>query len=100
MTQRTFTLTELANIAGGKLTGDGSRVLRAPVDASGTEVGRYSVDGFVTTVARRADLRASSQPILYDRVELVKGYVLGDTQTGLVVEHRVYYSRPLQPGDL
>lgn len=86
--------------ATGKLTGDGSRVLRAPVDPSGAEVGRYSVDGYVTTVMRRTDLRASSQPILYDRMVLVKGYVLGDTQTGLVVEHRVYYSQPLQPGDL
>ena len=86
--------------ATGRLTGDGSRVLRAPVDASGKEVGRYSVDGFVTTVARRMDLGASGKPILYNRVDLVKGYVLGDTQTGLVVEGRVYYSRPLQPGDL
>lgn len=84
----------------GKLTGDGGRVLRAPVDPGGTEVGRYSVDGYVTTVTRRADLQVSRQSIFYQREELVKGYVLGDTQTGLVVEHRVYYSRVLQPGDL
>lgn len=84
--------------ATGKLIGDGTRVLRAPLDPSGTEVGRYSVDGYVTAVTRWVGLDVINQPI--QRVDLVKGYVLGDTQTGRIVEHRVYYSRPLQPGDL
>jgi len=86
--------------ATGRLTGQGSRVLRPPVDPAGTEVGRYSVDGYIATTMRQADLRTTQRPFLYQRAGLVQGYVLGDTQTGLIIEHRVYYSRPLQPGDL
>lgn len=84
--------------ATGKLSDGTGRVLEPPLDASGSEVGRYTVDGYVTAVTRWVGLDVTQTPT--QRVDLVKGYVLGDTKTGRVLKQRVYYSQPMKPGDL
>lgn len=82
----------------GKLIGAGGHVLEQPIDPAGEEVGRYSVDGYVTAVTRRVGLDVINQPVAYP--ELVKGYVLVDTKTGQVLREKTYYSQPLKTGDL
>jgi len=82
----------------GRLVNSRGRVLEHAIDPSGAEVGRYCVDGYVTAVTRRVGLDIVEQPTV--SVDLVKGYVLGDTKTGRVVKQRIYYSQPLQQGDL
>jgi len=84
--------------ATGKLVGGNGQVLEPPIDPSGTEVGRYTVDGYVTSVTRSVGLDVIQVPVA--RVDLVKGYVLGDSKTGRIIKSRVYLSRPIQPGDL
>ncbi len=83
--------------ATGRLTSRG-QVLENPIDPTGTEVGRYTVDGYVTAVTRYVGLDIMNQPIA--RTDLVKGYVVGDTKTGAIVRQRRYYSQPIQRGDL
>jgi len=83
--------------ATGKLTSKG-QVLEQAIDPSGQEIGRYSVDGFITAVTRRVGLNVLEQPVVWP--ELVKGYVIVDTKTGQIVKQRTYYSRALQEGDL
>jgi hypothetical protein len=83
--------------ATGKLTSKG-QVLEQPIDPSNTEIGRYSVDGFVTALTRRVGLDLMNQPVVWP--ELVKGYVIIDTKTGQILKQRTYYSRNLQEGDL
>ena len=83
--------------ATGKLTSKG-QVLEQAIDPSGQEIGRYSVDGFITAVTRRVGLNVLEQPVVWP--ELVKGYVIVDTKTGQIVKQRNYYSRALQEGDL
>ncbi len=82
----------------GRLTIRGGRVLEQSIDPSGTEVGRYSVDGYVTAVTRNVGLNVMEVPVAY--TDLVKGYVIADTKTGKVLRHSIYYSQPLQSGDL
>lgn len=84
--------------ATGKLVGANGQVLEPPVDPSGSEVGRYSVDAYVTSVTRSVTLNVLNVPVA--NVDLVKGYVIADTKTGRIVKQRVYYSAPLQAGDL
>jgi hypothetical protein len=84
--------------ATGRLVNSKGQVLEQAVDPSGTEVGRYSVDGYVTAVTWSVGLDVINQPVA--STSLVKGYVLGDTQTGRVLKERIYYSQPLQRGDL
>ena len=88
----------VVDTATGRLVNSKGQVLEGPIDPSGSEVGRYSVDGYVTAVTRSVGLNVLDQPVA--RTDLVKGYVLGDTKTGRVVRQRVYYSEPLQRGDL
>ncbi len=83
--------------ATGKLTSNG-QVLEQPIDPSNTEVGRYSVDGFVTALTRRVGLDVINQPVVWP--EMVKGYVIIDTKTGQILRQRTYYSRNFQEGDL
>jgi hypothetical protein len=82
----------------GRLTNSRGQVLEQAIDPSGTEVGRYSVDGFVTAVTSRVGLNVINEPVVWP--ELVKGYVLLDTQTGQIVKQKVYYRQALQAGDL
>jgi len=82
----------------GKLTNSRGQVLEQPIDPSGAEVGRYSVDGFVTAVTSKVGLSVINEPVVWP--QLVKGYVVLDTQTGRIVKQRVYYRQPLQAGDL
>ena len=82
----------------GRLVDGRGQVLEQAIDPSGKEVGRYSVDGYVTAVTRSVGLDVINQPVAMS--SLVKGYVVADTQTGRVVKQRVYYSQPLQRGDL
>jgi hypothetical protein len=82
----------------GRLIGDGGKVLERPIDSSGAELGRYSVDGYVTAVTRTVGLDVLELPVAH--TGLIKGYVIADTKTGKIVRQRVYYSRPLQPDDL
>jgi len=84
--------------ATGRLTTGNGQVLEQPIDPSGAEIGRYCVDGLVTSVTRYVGLDVINQPVA--RVDLVKAYVIGDTKTGRVVRQRTYYSQPIQPGDL
>ncbi len=84
--------------ATGRLVNSRGQVLEQAIDPSGEEVGRYCVDGYVTAVTRRIGLDIVEQPTM--SVDLVKGYVLGDTQTGRVIKQRIYSSQPLQRGDL
>jgi hypothetical protein len=84
--------------ATGKLVDSQGQVLEQPVDQAGTEAGRYSAAGYVSAVTRSVGLDVINQPIA--RSELVKGYIIVDTQTGQVVRQRVYYRQPLQPTDL
>jgi hypothetical protein len=82
----------------GRLVDGRGQVLEQAIDPSGKEVGRYSVDGYVTAVTRSVGLDVINQPVAVS--SLVKGYVVADTQTGRVVKQRIYYSQPLQRGDL
>jgi hypothetical protein len=82
----------------GKLTRRGGRVLEQPIDPAGTEVGRYSVDAYVTAVTRKVGLSIIEVPIAY--TDLVKGYVIADTKTGQILRQKLYYAQPLQPDDL
>ena len=84
--------------ATGRLVDGKGKVLEQPVDASGSEVGRYCVDGYVSAVTRQVIMNIVEQPIV--RVDLVKGYVLGDTKSGTIIKQQVYYSHPIRPGDL
>jgi hypothetical protein len=84
--------------ATGRLVDGNGRVLEQPVDPTGAEAGRYCVDGYVTAVPRQVGLDVIQQPTM--RVELVKGYILGDTKTGTVVRQRIYYSQPIRANDL
>ncbi len=88
----------ILDTATGRLVNSKGQVLEQAADPSGDEVGRYSVDGYVTAVTRYIGLDVLQQPTM--RVDLVKGYVLADTKTGRVVKQRVYHSQPLQEGDL
>jgi len=82
----------------GRLVDGRGQVLEQAIDPSGEVVGRYSVDGYVTAVTRSVGLDVINQPVAMS--SLVKGYVVADTQTGRVVKQRIYYSQPLQRGDL
>jgi len=84
--------------ATGRLVNGRGQVLEQAIDPSGEEVGRYSVDGYVTAVTRSVGLDVMNQPVAMSG--LVKGYVVADTQTGRVLKQRIYYSQPLQRGDL
>lgn len=84
--------------ATGKLTNSSGQVLEQPIDPAGEELGRYSVDGFVTAVTRSVGLDVINQPTVWP--QLVKGYVILDTQTGQVVREKIYYRRALQQSDL
>lgn len=84
--------------ATGRLVDGQGKVLENAIDPNGEEVGRYCVDGYVTAVTRSVGLDVINQPVAV--TSLVKGYVLGDTQTGRVIKQRIYYSQPLQRGDL
>ena len=84
--------------ATGKLTTAGGTVLESPIDAGAKEVGRYSAAGYVTSVTRSIGLDVLNQPTV--RVDLIKGFVIGDTKNGKIIKQRVYYSEPLQPGEL
>jgi len=88
----------ILDTATGRLTGNGGKVLETPIDPGGEEVGRYSVDGYVTAVTRSVGLDIINQPVAYS--EVVKGYVVADTKTGRILKHRVYYSQPLARGEL
>jgi hypothetical protein len=88
----------ILDTATGKLADSRGQVLEQPIDPSGSEPGRYTVDGYVTAVTRWVGLDVIQSPI--QRVELVKGYVLGDTKTGRIIKQRIYYSRAIQEGDL
>lgn len=82
----------------GRLVDGKGQVLEQAIDPSGKEVGRYSVDGYVTAVTRSVGLDVINQPVAVS--SLVKGYVVADTQTGRVLKQRIYYSQPLRRGDL
>jgi hypothetical protein len=84
--------------ATGKLARTNGQVLEPPADPSAQEVGRYSAAGYVTAVTRSVGLDIINRPTM--QVDVVKGYLLVDTKTGRVVKQRVYYSQPIQPGDL
>jgi hypothetical protein len=84
--------------ATGKLTNSTGQVLEQPIDPAGEEPGRYSVDGFVTAVTRNVGLNVINQPTVSP--QLVKGYVILDTQTGQVVREKIYSRRALQQNDL
>ncbi len=84
--------------ATGRLVDGRGQVLEQAVDPSGKEIGRYSVDGYVTAVTRSVGLDVIGQPVAVS--SLVKGYVVADTQTGRVLKQRIYSSQPLQQGDL
>jgi len=88
----------ILDTATGRLVDSKGKVLEQPVDPSGSEVGRYCVDGYVTAVPRQVGLDVLQQPTL--RADLVKGYILGDTKTGTVARQRIYYSQPLRADDL
>ena len=82
----------------GRLTSTRAGILEQPIDPSGTEVGRYSVDGYVTAVTRSVGINVLDQPVAF--TDLVKGYVIADTKTGRIVKQRTYYSQALQPGEI
>ena len=84
--------------ATGKLVTSKGQVLEQPVDPTGEEVGRYSVDAYVTSVTRNAGLDIINQPVVWP--QLVKGYVLLDTQTGQIIRQKIYYRQALQRNDL
>jgi len=84
--------------ATGRLVNSTGQVLEQPLDATGEQIGRYSVDGYVTGVTRRAGLDVINQPVVWP--ELIKGYVLLDTQTGQIVRQKIYYRQALQKDDL
>jgi hypothetical protein len=84
--------------ATGKLVDSRGQVLEQAVDQAGTQAGRYSAAGYVAAVTRSVGLDVINQPIANS--QLVKGYVIVDTQTGQVVKQRVYYRQALQPTDL
>jgi len=84
--------------ATGRLVNSTGQVLEQPINATGEEIGRYSVDGYVTAVTRRAGLDVINQPVVWP--ELIKGYVLLDTQTGQIVKEKIYYRQALQQNDL
>ncbi len=88
----------ILDTATGKLVTAGGQTLQPPVDPSGKDVGRYSVDGYVTAVTRYVGLDVLNQPTM--GVDVVKGYVLGDTKTGRILKQAIYYSQPIQPGEL
>jgi len=82
----------------GRLVDGRGQVLEQAIDPSGKEIGRYSVDGYVTAVTRSVGLDVMNQPVAMST--LVKGYVVADTQTGRVLKQQIYHSQPLQRGDL
>ncbi len=84
--------------ATGRLSTSTGQVLEQPIDPTGDEVGRYSVDGFMTAVTRNAGLDVINQPVVWP--QLVKGYVILDTQTGQILRESIYYRRALQKDDL
>jgi hypothetical protein len=84
--------------ATGRLTTSKGEVLEHPLDPTGEEIGRYSVDGYVTAVTREVGLNVIQQPVVWP--QLVKGYVVLDTQTGQIVREKIYYKQPLQGSDL
>jgi hypothetical protein len=84
--------------ATGRLTNSKGQVLEQPVNPTGEQIGRYSVDGFVTAVTRTVGLNVINQPVVWP--QLVKGYVVLDTQTGQVVRQKTYYRQALQESDL
>jgi hypothetical protein len=84
--------------ATGRLANSAGKVLEQPIDPTGEEIGRYSVDGYVTAATRRAGLDVVNQPVVWP--ELIKGYVLLDTQTGQIIRQKIYYRQPLQRNDL
>jgi len=82
----------------GRLVDGKGQVLEQAIDPSGKEVGRYSVDGYVTAVTSSVGLDVINRPVAV--TSLVKAYVVADTQTGRVLKQRIYSSQPLQRGDL
>lgn len=84
--------------ATGRLANSRGQVLEQPLDPTGEEIGRYSVDGYVTAVTREVGLNVINQPVVWP--QLVKGYVVLDTQTGQIVRQKVYYKQPIQASDL
>ena len=88
----------ILDTATGRLVNGSGQVLEQAIDPSGTDVGHYSVDGYVTAVTRYVGLDVMNQPVA--QVDLVKGYVLADTKTGRIIKQRMYYSQPLRKSDL
>lgn len=88
----------ILDTATGRLATVTGQLLEQALDPSGEEIGRYAVAGYMTTATRSVGLDVMNRPTL--AIDLVKGYMLLDTKTGQVKKQRVYYSRPLQPGDL
>ncbi len=84
--------------ATGRLITSKGQVLEQPVNPAGEKIGRYSVDGYVTAVTRRVGLDVMNQPVVWP--QLVKGYVLLDTETGRILRQEVYYRQPLPESDL
>ncbi len=88
----------ILDTATGKLVDSKGYVLEQPIDRTGDQVGRYSVDGYVTAVTRNVGLDVINQPVIWP--EMIKGYAVLDTQTGQIVKQRIYYRQALQKGDL
>lgn len=88
----------ILDTATGKLARASGQVLEPAIDPSATEVGRYSVAGWVSAVTRSVGLDVIQRPVA--ATDLVKGYVIVDTKTGHVVKQKTYHSSPLQAGEL
>ena len=88
----------ILDTATGRLVTASGQVLEPPIDAQGTQAGRYSVAGYVTAVTRAVGLDVINQPIA--RTDLVKGYAIADTETGKIVKQKVYHSQPIRAGEL
>jgi len=88
----------ILDTATGKLTTQSGQLLEGAIEPGGKDLGHYSVAGYMTSVTRSSGLDALNQPTI--AVDLVKGYVIGDTKSGRIAKQRVYYSQPMQPGDL
>jgi hypothetical protein len=84
--------------ATGKLSDSKGTVLEPALDPAGKLVGHYCVDGYVTSVTRSVGQNVLNMP--FAKVDLVKGYVLGDTTTGRVLKQKIYYSQPIGSDDL
>ncbi len=54
--------------ATGRLTNSKGQVLEQPLDPTGEEIGRYSVDGYVTAVTREAGLNVVEQPVVWPQL--------------------------------